>query len=212
MTNISVGSITLSEAGVPGGADPTRMLCHDLRQAVATIRVLASMGVGEVEATGRRLDAIVGQCDWLSAVIDEALSPAESREVVDVADLVAAAAARVSLTGQTAITIRSAGSPLAWTCEVGLGRILENLLENATHAAGQGTVEVTIEQHGQSVVIDIADDGPGFGAVAARTSLGLTIVRALALSCGAEITSEPRPSHGHRVAVTVDAWQRKEGC
>jgi K+-sensing histidine kinase KdpD len=206
MRRIDVGQRPLLAEGAPGGPEPLRAVCHDLRQAVAAVRVLASIAVDDVDATQRRLDAIVGQCDWLSAVIDVGLEPAEPRTIVDVSDVVAHVVARAKITSSAMIYFDPAPRLNAWTCEVGLGRIVENLLENAIHAAGAGTVQVQVFHRGQNVVVTVADDGPGIGGVAARTSLGLTIVRTAAIPCGARISSAKPDGRGYQVAVSLDAW------
>ena len=65
-----------------------------------------------------------------------------------------------------------------------LTRALSCLVDNAVRAAGdRGTVsvDITVEMDGD-VRVSVRDDGPGLGQVAARSSLGLSITRALVAS------------------------------
>jgi len=80
--------------------------------------------------------------------------------------------------------------------------ILTNLLENGAEAAGAGGSVVTITQlHGEQVVVEVHDSGPGIGEDASRTlfeptitfkkhgmGLGLSIARKNALLLGGDIT------------------------
>jgi signal transduction histidine kinase len=62
---------------------------------------------------------------------------------------------------------------------LGLWRALRNVLDNAVRAAGaDGMVGVDIAVEDGWVVIQVDDDGPGFGAAGGgRSSLGLHIVQ-----------------------------------
>ena len=59
-------------------------------------------------------------------------------------------------------------------------RVLANLVDNAVRAAGpDGTVEIRISQE-RDTVIEVVDDGPGFGGGPPGTAgLGLSVVRRL---------------------------------
>ncbi|GAY09554.1 sensor histidine kinase KdpD [Pseudonocardia sp. N23] len=97
-----------------------------------------------------------------------------------------------------------------------LWRIVSNLVDNAARATGAGgTVEVDASAlpgsrigtrgRGAALVIDVVDDGPGFGeGPAGVASLGLGVVRRLVASCGGHLDITAGPSgRGTRVRVTL---------
>ena len=87
-----------------------------------------------------------------------------------------------------------------------LWRVLSNVVENAARAAGRsGTVTLAIRQAG-TTVIDVTDDGPGFGAgPPGHASLGLEVVTALLESCGGALAVEAPPQGGTTVLVALPA-------
>lgn len=74
-----------------------------------------------------------------------------------------------------------------------LWRMAANLVQNAARAAGAaGTVEIAVREEDQGVVVEIVDDGPGFGAGPGGTAArGLGIVTELARQCGAHLRIGP---------------------
>jgi signal transduction histidine kinase len=66
-------------------------------------------------------------------------------------------------------------------------------------------VTVTIRQAG-TTVIDVTDDGPGFGAgPPGDAALGLRVVTALLESCGGALAVEEPPQGGTTVLVALPA-------
>jgi len=54
----------------------------------------------------------------------------------------------------------------------------QDALDNAVRAAGpDGTVEVAVRREGSRAVLEVSDDGPGFGRVPTQQGLGLVTVR-----------------------------------
>lgn len=85
-----------------------------------------------------------------------------------------------------------------------LWRVLSNLVDNAARAAGPaGNVTLEIQQDTKTI-IDVADDGPGFGAGPPGTgSLGLEVITALLEACGGSLEVDSPPGGGARVRVIV---------
>src|SRR5665811_1965693 len=70
----------------PPGIDTVRALCHDLRQPLAAIRLLAGSKGGDV---GHRMDGILDQAQWLSDMVEGVIGDAaeDLPTNVDVAEL-----------------------------------------------------------------------------------------------------------------------------
>jgi signal transduction histidine kinase len=90
------------------------------------------------------------------------------------------------------------GPDIGLTTRSGLvWRILANVVDNAARAAGpHGTVHITIEQT-DMVVVEVRDDGPGFGGTPGRAgSLGLTVIASLLRSVGGHFELRDAPNSG----------------
>jgi two-component system OmpR family sensor kinase len=102
------------------------------------------------------------------------------------------------------------------------GRVADNLLSNAVAAvAPGGAVEATLRQHGDRVVLEVTDDGPGMptaflakaferfsrpdsarGRLAGGSGLGLALVKATAVAAGGTVELH-NGSPGLVVAVSI---------
>lgn len=115
----------------------------------------------------------------------------------------------------------TADVPAVWADERLLERALDNVVDNAIrYGGGRGTVRLSASADGDTVVIAVADDGPGIPvhemprvrdrffrgahgrAVAGGSGLGLAIAEAIAASLGGHMTVDPR----HPVGTTVTLW------
>ena len=77
---------------------------------------------------------------------------------------------------------------MALTDEIALRRSARNLVDNAVRAAGpDGRVEVAVRREGSRAVLEVSDDGPGFGRM--PTSRGWGWSRCAASSAGSEVRS-----------------------
>ena len=164
--------------------DTVRALCHDLRQPLAAIRLLAGAQGGDVR---RRFDAILDQAQWLTDMVEGVIGDAVDDQLgsVDVVDLVSRCIVRAQLTAGSEIGLTHTDGALALAAPVALSRAVSCVLDNALRAAGPGgdvAVEVTSTTH--EIIIRVIDDGPGLGFVLTENSLGLTITRALVAACG----------------------------
>ena len=171
--------------------DTVRALCHDLRQPLAAILLLAGAEGGDVQ---RRLDGILDQAQWLADMVESVIGgAADDRPTrVDVVDLAARCVLRAQHTADGKIGFNSTDRVMAVAAPVALSRAISCMLDNAVRAAGPGghvTVDVTGTD--REIMIRVIDDGPGLGYVPTHNSLGLTITRALVSACGGGFELKP---------------------
>jgi signal transduction histidine kinase len=86
-----------------------------------------------------------------------------------------------------------------------LWRVLTNVVDNAARAAGAyGRVGVTVSARGDRALVDVIDDGPGFGhGPPGAASLGLGVVTTLLESCGGTLEIRAPASGGAHVRIAV---------
>lgn len=186
--------------------DTVRALCHDLRQPLAAVLLLAQTPLRGTGEARRRMELIADHAVWIATLVDQVLeAPGQDVVPVDVAACAASAAARAGATAAQPITVSVSGSAMGWAREVALTRALGCLLDNAVRAAGPGPVAVDVIQSGAEVEVLVTDSGPGLGGVPAQTSLGLAITRALVATCGGTLTLRNRPSGGAVARVALSA-------
>jgi signal transduction histidine kinase len=185
------------------GVKAVRALCHDLRQPLSAILMLAESGVGDPE---RRLATIRDEARWLASMIDDVLTdaPVDHPDVVDVLALVQGCVDRARPTAGCSLTVTGRPGAEAFVPPVVLGRAVGCILDNAVRAAGAGG-HVSIDVHPQagSIHVVIEDDGPGLGKVPAHTSMGLTITAALVTSSGGQFTLTPRSGAPHGAVARI---------
>jgi len=205
--------LAVSTAAQPSGAlnslDTVRALCHDLRQPLAAIRLLAGAQGGDVQ---RRLDGILEQAQWLSDMVEGVIGgAADDRPTrVDVADLAARCALRAQPTATCQIEFLGTGRVLTVAAPVALGRAVSCVLDNAVRAAGAvGRVTVEVTGTDSVVTIRVTDDGPGLGQVPTNNSLGLTITRALVSACGGAFELKPGAAGGMVAQILLPAMSSR---
>lgn len=207
----SVLSHDLSAIVQPTGApsvDTVRALCHDLRQPLAAIRLLAESKGGDVD---RRLAGILDQAQWLSDMVEGVIGgAADDRPVnVDVADLTFRCVLRAQPTAACQIGFFGPDRRSAVAAPVALSRAIGCVLDNAVRAAGPaGQVVVEVTGTDCEISVRIIDDGPGLGQVPANNSLGLTITRALVSACGGGFELKPGTSGGAVATIVLPVERR----
>jgi signal transduction histidine kinase len=201
--------LAVSTAAQPSGAlnslDTVRALCHDLRQPLAAIRLLAGAQGGDVQ---RRLDGILEQAQWLSDMVEGVIGgAADDRPIrVDVADLTFRCVLRARPTATCQIEFLGTGRALTVAAPVALGRAVSCVLDNAVRAAGAvGRVTVEVSGTESEITIRVTDDGPGLGQVPTNNSLGLTITRALVSACGGAFELKPGAAGGVVAQILLPA-------
>lgn len=86
-----------------------------------------------------------------------------------------------------------------------LWRVLTNVVDNAARAAGAfGRVGVAVSAQGDQAMLDVIDDGPGFGlGPPGAASLGLGVVTTLLESCGGTLEIRAPEAGGAHVRIIV---------
>ena len=195
----------------PPNIDTVRALCHDLRQPLAAIMLLAGSEGGDVR---RRMDGILEQAQWLSDMVEGVIGGA-AEDLPANLDVVELASRCVQLAQPTAtcqVSFAGADRALAVAAPVALSRAVSCVLDNAVRAAGPGG-QVTVEVTGTDaeVTIRVIDDGPGLGHVPTNNSLGLTITRALVSACGGAFELRPGTTSGMVAQIVLPAKRNRGG-
>lgn len=193
----------LNNSHAPGfreqGSRPLQQVAHDLRQPVAAILALASAAQSEPNVPAsvlRYMEQISAEAGWILKVIGDLLieaSGAQGAEPLAIGALLRDVVASERLTFTGRIELRQQDGELRYVLAAStrLRRALANVLANATRAAGPGgCVELTAHSRGDAEIIEIADDGPGFGAVGQMHGIGLDITREFLAECGGRMEVE----------------------
>jgi signal transduction histidine kinase len=217
------GTVGLSVAAGSAGRTPEgqaverlrRQLNHDIQQQLGTIMMLASV-VGSADDVGiasrTRIEQILGEARWMRRLLRAygavpcPSDPTPQPRPVSVDRVAAEVVRALWLTGGATITLRAVP---AWAdaAELGLWRALRNVVDNAFRAVGEhGTVAVRVRVDDTWVVIDVDDDGPGFGAgPPGLASLGLGIVRDFTTGSGGVLKIGTSDLGGSRVRIRLPA-------
>jgi two-component system sensor histidine kinase KdpD len=170
-----------------------------------------------------------GQAEHLAGVVDELMAPqATGDPAVERARLVRVALERVVTRALASVSTRMQGRTIetdipadliVTTSPPRLAAILVNLLENAARYGGTGPVECAATLDDGVLVLEVADRGPGLGAVDPEAlfapftqgadgdpngrGVGLYLVRMLATTMAGEVTLANRPGGGCVARVTL---------
>ncbi len=173
-----------------------RQIGHDIHHELGTIMLLARL-LQEGEDVGpdsrRRASLIIGETRWLEQLVRAYESVNESTELRPVGHVQPIAVHEVVIEVTDAIRMATltrvhvtAQPVYGRVSRLALWRALRNLLDNAVRAAGPGgTVDVRLSTAHGAIIMEVDDDGPGFGDSApGRSSLGLNIVQDFVASAG----------------------------
>jgi signal transduction histidine kinase len=196
-------------------ADERRLtdeIAHELRTPMTVLRGEAQLA----QLSGRELapESVLREVGRLDAAVTTILGAARPREDGGTrCDL--RAAARQAIADRSVDLAIPAGIDVAVTAELVVA-VLSPLLDNGLrHANSCVRVSARVQPHG--VVIEVFDDGPGFGLAEVDRvfeagvtgggghGLGLAVVRRLAASAGVEVCAIA-DGHG-RVEVTLPTQQ-----
>ncbi len=205
---------------VPSTGDPDlwrRRIRHDIRHELGTIIMLAS-AVSVADDVGpasrRRVEALLGETRWLDHLLrrlDEDDERPEDRlpspERVRVDELVGEIVAGLRLASVRRVGY-DAGPAWAHIDPLALWRAVRNILDNACRISRE-RVDVSVETADGWTVVQVDDDGPGFGAGAAGlASLGLGIVHDLVTGYGGGLEIRRGELGGARVRILLPSAAR----
>ena len=199
---------TASPMNPPKSLDTIRALCHDLRQPLAVILLLAGAEGSNVR---QRFSGILEQTQWLSNMVENVIGGAANDQAtsVDVVNLVTRCVLRAQPIARCEIECIGIERAIAVVAPVALSRAVSCVLDNAARAAGPGGhVTVEVNSTDSEVTIQVIDDGPGLGKVPTNNSLGLTITRALVCACGGAFELRPGPAGGVVARIVLPAMSR----
>jgi signal transduction histidine kinase len=200
----------------PEGGGEARLLCHDLRQPLAAIMLIAGEATAQTseelgERTRARLHQIENQATSLAEMIDATLSRGSNdpnpgpreRALVDPALEAVSALTRLTYEGDITL-VRGAPGAAVPMSPVLLRRVVANLIDNAARAAGSdGGVLVSSRVVLGRAVIDVDDDGPGWARIAKGHGLGLAFVTEAVKAAGGTLTARRTRSGRTRVRVEL---------
>lgn len=208
-----LGVVPPPRDGDGDGALWRRQVRHDIRHELGTIIMLASaVAVSDDIGPGsrERIEALLGETRWLDHLIrqlDENDAPQAGPERVRVDELVGDIVAGLRLSSP--LRIGYTGRP-AWAHvdPLALWRAVRNVLDNACRAAA-GRVDVRVRATAGRTVVQVDDDGPGFGSGSGGlASLGLGIVHDMMSEYGGHVAIRRCGLGGARVRVTLPAAER----
>jgi signal transduction histidine kinase len=88
---------------------------------------------------------------------------------------------------------------------VELLRVLREILTNARRHSGTSNVDVRLRAEGNTLVVEVTDDGRGFDPTVAQGGVGLVGMHERVEELGGEIEVSSRPGEGTEVTVKVPA-------
>ena len=193
-------------------ADGLRVASHEIRQPVAAVLALAEASRLHPETTPdlqSYLERIIDQATQIADTARSVLEVEHLREpqriAFDVEEILEGVLETFRLTWDGTLVRQGRAGVLAVGDPALLRRSLINVLENATRAAGlDGTVCITVTRRDGYVVVEVQDDGPGFGNIASGSRLGLALTRRALTGMGGSLQVGSSPeTGGARVLLTV---------
>jgi signal transduction histidine kinase len=200
---------------------------HDLRNPLGVIETslfILKGRVGQDERALKHVDRIKEQLDHANGIITNLLDMIRSRplsaEPVLLADVVAKVLGALKRPPGVALEVDGLGDLPAVQGDPGqLRQVLQNLVENAIHAASPtGTVVVRGRRGDGQLLLEVEDTGPGVDPATRRRlfeplittkergiGLGLALVKRIAERHGGAVEYADRPGGGARFTVRLPA-------
>jgi PAS domain S-box-containing protein len=211
-------------------------VAHELNNPLATILTLTErLAEGQLDARSRKsVETILSEADRAARIVRNLLTFARKRHttrtMVDmnqvVKETLALRAYEQRVTNITVLNALAAGMPLVFADPHQIQQVLLNLIINAEQAMlaahGRGTLVVRTwqDESGESVVLEVNDDGPGVSdevkkkifdpffttkAVGKGTGLGLTVAYAIVEEHGGRLWVESQPGQGASFFIQLPA-------
>ena len=206
------------------GSDKERLavLVHEVRSPVAALLAIAETYRGDrVEATERRrlIELAVAACRGIERLVGDVTVSSVRPEDLDFGRLVDETVAAAVLGGGNVRADVDAGLPSLRADPLRLRQAFDNLVWNALHHAGfSKEVLIRARPAGASVLISVADQGPGIpydeqerifeSGVRLDTGrpgsgLGLAVARAIAEAHGGTLTIDSAPGEGATFTIAL---------
>ena len=188
-------------------------LVHDMRQYVAAGILLSGSpgasapGSEEAERLARIHDVFL-RMDELTA----RPQPRARRDwVVDLVQLVDECVSFARMTHDIPFDVETAQAVEASCDPVLLRRAVANVLDNATRAAGDsGKVRVSVQSLPGEALVEVSDEGNGFGRIPSVSGQGMSIVDEALRSCRSSLEIYSGPGPGTTVRMRIPALQDAE--
>lgn len=188
-------------------------LVHDMRQYVAAGILLSGSpgssapGSEESERLARIHDVFL-RMDELTA----RPQPRARRDwVVDLVQLVDECVSFARMTHDIPFDVESAQAVEASCDPVLLRRAVANVLDNATRATGDsGKVRVSVQSLPGEALVEVSDEGNGFGRIPSVSGQGMSIVDEALRSCRGSLEIYSGPGPGTTVRMRIPALQDAE--
>jgi signal transduction histidine kinase len=186
--------------------DLARDLHDQLGQTLSALKLEIDMIALEAPGAARQMYPLVRKAVASVRDVSRALRPVALD--LGLVPALRAMAEELSLRSDVDIktTLDNAMPALSEQCELGLFRIAQEALTNATNHAQAATIEISMHfDHGR-LLLEIRDDGQGFTPVqnAARDGLGLIGMQERAKQIGADLLLDSAPLRGTRIRVTLN--------
>jgi K+-sensing histidine kinase KdpD len=175
---------SLSDFGrrTPDDSDGLRSLrgiCHDVGQELAVVQALARLTMIEEDLPDRareRLETIGEHAAYVAQMVRDSVVGVMDCTEFDLAELVRRTVGDVRLWTPTNCVLEANPLPVVADAIL-LRRAVVNLLVNAVRAAGpDGLLLARVRREGDLAIVEIEDDGPGWGhGPAGIASLGLGV-------------------------------------
>jgi signal transduction histidine kinase len=214
----------IDSAPTTSGIDRLREICHDMRQPVACILVLAEAALAELalaevalaeaampSVASARLGQIREQAEWLGDLLEHLLEPHGTRAAngksVELTQIASDVVQSEQVTYRGDIRLQWGGGNVSVRGNtIELRRAIANLLNNATRAAGpDGKVVVELQRVEGRVHLTVDDSGPGFGLIRRGIGLGLRAAARSLKSCGGHIEHSRSQLGGARATLVLHA-------
>lgn len=193
----------------PGASGDVADFVHDLRQCVAVLgavtATLRAKTRGDAALT-RSIEIAEEQVRAMASLCDAMTGDQPASRLVDLQRIVEHVAGATTHSSGTRIEVHT--EPVAvWGTELDWHRIVANVVDNAVRAAGDGgAVQIMLRRGESEAIVEVADDGPGFGASPrGRSGRGLSIVSRLLHDWRGACEIEPREPRGTLVRLRVPA-------
>jgi signal transduction histidine kinase len=173
------------------GDAPLRALAVKLRQHISVGMRLCEVRADDLDATARaRLDLVTQQFLHLAQLVDgeDGGRPWPSSGV-DLAALVEECVDVALATRDVLLVLQiDSRTPPVEADPTLLRRAVIRVLDNAIEAAGVGgTIEVRVMPQSDAALVDVRDDGPGYGRIGSGPRHTTSVARTFAMACAGEL-------------------------